>query len=73
MKSNFFLIFAVLICAATAVFGQTNDLRNEPFEYSIQIQEVHELLFVVFALTENGQQNDMLLDKKSLYYQEVMR
>lgn len=70
MKKEFlivsFIIFPVL------VYGQLNNRKTDPIQYTIQIPEVQELLFVIFAISENGPKDPFLIDTSTQYYKDVI-
>lgn len=68
----------LLICCLAAicslqVAAQVIIPENASVKYDIQIPEVQELMFVIFAISETGKADPYMIDQSTAYYQETMQ
>ena len=72
MKSSFISVIFLLL--ELQIFGQNpvSELTCYNVNYSIEIPEVQELIFVIFSLTEVGLNDSIMINHNSEYYKNVI-
>jgi hypothetical protein len=83
VKPNKYYDFIILLNNKDTCWTRISTIPNFDFtekyikehrnKFSIEIPEVQELIYIVFALTETGINSNYLIDKNSEYYKEVMK
>jgi len=72
MKSFFISVFFLLL--TLQAFGQTTNAEQafRNVNYSIEIPEVQELIFVIFSITDVGLNDSLMINHNSDYYKNVI-
>lgn len=70
MKHKFILILFASLLNALSLFGQIDtSVHIKPI--SVEVQEVQELLYIIFSITEEGLSDTVLINTNSDYYRKV--
>jgi len=64
----------VFLLSASILFAQKDNIKKNTVELSIRVEvpELHELFFVIYAITDLGIKDSLLIDHRSGYYQRVI-
>jgi hypothetical protein len=61
----------IFLCTCCTAYGQGNGTLS-PKSIAVTVPEVQELVYIIFALTDAGRSDSILIDHESDYYRQVM-